>query len=91
MPNSPVAAHRARQSRQGLVRVEVTVHREDAALVRGVASALSDPARRDQARRLLAPEFGAPSTMSLKDLLASAPLDGIELERDKGLGRDVEL
>lgn len=91
MPNSSVTAYRARQSQRGLVRVEVTVHREDAALVRGVVSALLDPARRDDARRLLLRKFTAPAAPGLKALLASAPLDGIELERERDFGRDVEL
>src|SRR5579871_4925033 len=42
---SSVAMHRARKVRQGFVRVEVNVRKEDASLVRRVASALSDPSR----------------------------------------------
>jgi hypothetical protein len=42
---SSVARHRARRQLQGLVRVEVNVRKEDASLVRLVASALSDPSR----------------------------------------------
>ena len=91
MPKSTVAAHRARQSRRGFVRVEVTVHRDDAPLVRGVASALSDPARREDARRLLAPQFAGAPKLSLKELLAAAPLEGIDIERDRGFGREVEF
>ena len=33
----------------------------------------------------------APSKVSLKALLAAAPLDGIDLDRDLDLGRDVDL
>jgi hypothetical protein len=29
--------------------------------------------------------------MSLKALLAAAPLDGIDLDRDRDLGREVDL
>jgi len=32
-----------------------------------------------------------PLKTSLKELLASAPLDDIEIERDKSFGRDVDL
>ena len=78
---SSVASHRARLERQGLVRVEVNVRKEDASLVRRVASALSDPARRAEARVLLRQRFVEPSNVSLKALLASAPLDGIDLDR----------
>jgi hypothetical protein len=88
---SSVALHRARKGRQGFVRVEVSVHKEDANLVRRVASALSDPSRQSQARKLLRPAFAEPPKVSLKALLASAPLDGIDLDRSRDLGRDVDL
>jgi hypothetical protein len=73
------------------VRVEVTVRKEDAGLLRGVAAALTDPARRAEARALLHQRFAPPQEVSLKALLASAPLDGIDLERDRDIGRDVDL
>jgi hypothetical protein len=88
---SSVARHRARLERQGLVRVEVSVRKEDAGLVRRVAAALSDPARQAEARVLLRQRFVAPSNVSLKALLASAPLDGIDLDRSHDLGREVDL
>ena len=90
-PKSAVADHRARQTRKGFVRVEVNVCREDAGLVRGVASALCDPQRQAEARGLLQQRFAEPSKISLKALLASAPLDGIDLDRSRDLGRDVDL
>ena len=90
-PKSPVAIHRARKERQGFVRVEVNVRKEDASLIRRVATALSDPSRQAEAREILRQRFGDPSKMSLKALLASAPLDGIELDRTRDLGRDVDL
>lgn len=88
---SPVASHRARRERQGFVRVEVNVRKEDASLLRRVASALSDPARQAEARALLRQRFAEPSHASLKALLASAPLDGIALDRSPDPGRDVDL
>jgi hypothetical protein len=88
---SAVAIHRARKARQGFVRVEVNVRKEDASLVRRVASALSDPSRQGQARKLLRQGFAEPPNVSLKALLASAPLDGIDLDRGRDLGRDVDL
>ena len=88
---SSLATHRARMERQGFVRVEVNVRKEDASLVRRVASALSDPARQAEARALLRRRFVEPSHVSLKALLASAPLDGIELDRSPDPGRDVDL
>ena len=88
---SPLAKHRARMERQGLVRVEVRVRKEDASLVRHVASALSDPSRQAEARKLLRQRFVEPPKVSLKALLASAPLDGIDLDRSPAPGREVDL
>ena len=89
-PSSSVAKHRARKAREGLVRVEVSVRKEDASLVREVAAALSDPARQTAARALLYRRF-AETTPSLKALLASAPLEGIDLERSQDSGRETDL
>lgn len=88
---SPVAAHRARRSNEGYVRVEVSVRKEDAVLVRRVASALSDPVRQGEARATLRRTFADSAESGLKSLLASAPLDGIDLDRARDLGRDVDL
>lgn len=88
---SAIAGHRARMARRGFVRVEVSVRKEDASLVRGVAAALSDPSRRAEARLLLGRRFAEPAKTSLKALLASAPLDGIDLERSRDAGRAVDL
>jgi hypothetical protein len=88
---SSVATHRARMEQRGYVRVEVNVRKEDASLLRGVASALSDPLRQAEARRLLQQRFLEPGGVGLKALLASAPLDGIDLDRNPELGRDVDL
>jgi hypothetical protein len=35
--------------------------------------------------------FAEPAKTSLKALLAAAPLDGIEIERSRDGGRDIEL
>jgi hypothetical protein len=90
-PKSSLVSHRARMARRGFVRVEVNVSKDDASLVRRVAAALSDPARQASARTLLRQRFVEPPKASLKALLASAPLDGIDLDRGRDLGRDVEL
>jgi hypothetical protein len=88
---SSLAGHRARRERQGFVRVEVNVRKEDAGLIRQVAAALSDPTRQTEARQLLRRRFVQPPPVSLKTLLASAPLDGIDLDRGHDLGRKVDL
>ncbi len=89
--HSPLAQHRARKARQGFVRVEVNIRKEDAGLVRRIVAALSDPVRQAAARALLRQEFSEPAKVSLKALLASAPLERIEIDRSRDLGRDVEL
>ncbi len=95
MPSSqrkPVTAYRRRLKRRGVVRVEVHVRKDDAALVRGVAQALSDPAREAEARAMLRERFGANKRKGFKTLLATAPLEGIDLARERDLGRrDVAL
>ncbi|HEY3778678.1 MAG TPA: hypothetical protein VGL35_11535 [Rhizomicrobium sp.] len=73
------------------MRIEVNVRKEDANLVRRVASALSDPSRQLEARRLLRQRFVEPPKVSLKTLLASAPLEGIDLDRSNDPGREVDL
>jgi hypothetical protein len=88
---SSLAGHRMRMTHRGFVRVEVNVSKDDASLVRQVAAALSDPARQAAARILLRQRFVEPSKVSLKALLASAPLDGIDLDRGTDLGREVDL
>ena len=88
---SSLVNHRARLSRRGFVRVEVNVSKDDARLVRQVAAALSDPARQAAARLLLRQRFLEPPKVSLKELLASAPLDRIDLDRGPDLGREVDL
>ncbi len=89
--SASLAAHRTRMERRGLVRVEVTVSKEDAGLVRSVAAALSDPSRQSGARRLIQQRFVESPKVSLKALLASAPLDGITLDRSPDPGRELDL
>lgn len=88
---SSLVKHRPRMEPQGFVRVEVNVRKEDASLVRRVASALSDPSRQADARRLLRQGFAEPRKVSLKASLASAPFDGIDLDRNRVFGRNVDL
>lgn len=90
-PPSTVTQWRKRRQRQGYVRVEVQVRKEDAALVREVASALGDPARQADTRALLRERILPPRAGGLKALLAAAPLEGIDLDRPRDLGREVDL
>jgi hypothetical protein len=86
-----LTTYRRRLKRRGVVRLEVHVRKDDAALVRGVVTALTDPEREGEARALLRERFGSGKSSGLKALLASAPLEGIDLSRDRDLGRDVRL
>lgn len=86
-----LATYRRRLKRQGVVRLEVRVRREDAALVRGVVKALDDAVRATEARALLRDHFGTGMAKGLKALLAAAPLEGIDLSRERDFGRDVDL
>jgi hypothetical protein len=52
---------------------------------------LADPGRAAEARALLRGRFAPAPARSLKDLLASAPLEGVDLDRPRDAGRAVEL
>jgi hypothetical protein len=86
-----MATYRRRLKRRGVVRLEIHVRKEDVALVRCIVSALADPERESEARALLRERFGSGKAEGLKELLASAPLEGIALSRDRDRGRDVGL
>jgi len=87
-----VARHRKRLRRQGLVRLEVQAPREDAPLIRRIASALRRE-RDDVAavRARLNRALGSEDHLGLKELLAAAPLEGIGLERNRTPARPIEL
>ena len=65
---TPLDRFRRRQKRQGIVRVELQVRKEDVALVRSVAQALGDPAREAEARSLLQARFATPGAAGLSGL-----------------------
>lgn len=83
--------YRTRLRRKGLARVEVQVPKGDIALVRDLAKALSNPAQAEQVRAALKARKSIYSGMRFKEFLASAPLEGIDLTRDKDTGRDIDL
>lgn len=88
---SPVTRWRKRRQMQGFVRVEVQVRKDDVALVRNVAKALLDPDRESETRAILRERIAGSCSGGLKELLASAPLEGIDLERPRDFGRDAAL
>ena len=83
---SSVTKWRERRRRPGFARVEVQVRKEDASLVRDVAAALVGPERAAETRAISRERITAPRAGGLK-----APLDGIDLERSRELGRDTAL
>ncbi len=74
-----LSAYRRRQKQRGVIRLEVHVRKDDAGLIRKVAKALYDPVRATEARALLRECLGAPQANGLKELLAAAPLEDIDL------------
>jgi hypothetical protein len=74
-----------------VVRLEVHVRKADAALIRRIVKVLADPEQEAEARAVLRERFSRGGGKGLKALLAAAPLEGIELDRGRDLGRDVEL
>ncbi len=85
------AAYRDHLKREGMVRVEVHVREGDAPLIRGAAKALCDPELEGEARAVLREHFAAGPAKGFKGLLAAAPLEGIDLSRDRDTGRDLDL
>ena len=94
MPNNQdkaVKRYRKRLKRERWVRCEVMVRREDAPLVRKVAAILNDPERDTVARALIRERLEETPVSSLKSLLAAAPLEGIDIERPRDPGREIDL
>ena len=83
---TPVDTFRKRLRQKGMVRVEVHVLKDDAVLVKSVARALGNPKMAAEARTILKARFTKPAQAGLKALLASAPLEGVDLERPRDLG-----
>lgn len=86
---SPVTQWGKRRRLQGFGRVEVPVRREHAVLVRDVPAALVDPERETETetRAILRERIAAPRSGGFKALLASTPLEEIDLERPRDFGR----
>ena len=82
---------RKRLKQRGMARLEVNVRKADATLVRNVVRALVNPQQEQAARALLREHFGSRQVDGLKALLAAAPLEGINLSRERDFGRDVNL
>ena len=86
-----VRGYRDRLKRGGWVRCEVKVRRDDVELIRTVANALRDPDRHAATRALLRDRLGVPHPRGFKALLADCPLEGLDLDRPRDFGRDIEF
>ena len=77
-----IKSFRKRLKQRGMTRLEVNVRNDDAALVRNIVRALSIPEQERAARALLRKHFGSTQSEGLKALLAAAPPEGIDLNRN---------
>ena len=85
-----VVCHRKRQKSLGIVRVEVQVPAEDAALLKAAAKALKNPQRAHRTHTLLR-EIAASPAPTLKTLLTTGPdFEDLNLDRAQDLGRVSE-
>ena len=84
-----VTRFRNRLRHRGMVRLDLHVRKDDAGLVRNVVRALGSPDR-EQARAVLRCHFGGQAA-GLKALLAAAPLEGVDLGRQRDFSRKVDL
>ncbi len=95
MPSTQKTAvdnHRRRLREHGFSRLEVVVPKADKVLIKEVARRLRGaPEEADATRRQLTRLARGESEVGLKALLASAPLDGIDLERNRDTGREIDL
>jgi len=86
-----VQNHRRRLKQRGLKRVEVEAVETDAAMLQQLAKVLRGEGKNaNKARQRLSEIVGATGP-GLKDLLASAPLEGIRITRSRAPGRIIEL
>ena len=89
MTNSPTNTHGRQVKPHSTVTVQVQVRREYAGLMRGIAEALGDPGREAVLRDMLRTQVKPRKSGDFKALLAAAPLEGVDLERPRDLGREI--
>ena len=83
--------HRRRLKEKGLRRVEVEATDSDASLIKQLARLLRAGGEKAEEARQLLIEMTTPREPGLKELLASAPLEGIRIKRSRDTGRPIEL
>lgn len=83
--------YRRKRAREGFVRVEVQVMKEDASLIRSIAQSLADPSHASESRSFLKAHFANEPRKDFKAFLAEAPLEDEDIERSHETGRSVDL
>jgi len=83
--------HRRRLKEQGLRRVEVEATDSDASLIRQLARVLRAGGEKAEEARQGLIDMVSLQEPGLKELLASAPLEGIRIRRSRDTGRPIEL
>ena len=87
-----VARHRERQLNKGIVRLEINVPEHDRGLLRALAAELrAGGTIAGRIRNTLQSALAHKQKVSFKELLESAPMEGIEFERSRDPGREIEF
>jgi hypothetical protein len=87
-----VQEHRKRQAIKGIVRMELSIPDDDRELIRQTATNLRAGGEIAERTRLaLSAVLDPYEGMNLKELIESAPLGELELERSKETWRDIDL
>lgn len=82
--------HRKRQLENGIVRMEINIPEADRELMRKAAANLRAGGQiAENTRAALGSIVNPYEGMSLKELLESAPLEGLDLERSDETGREI--
>jgi hypothetical protein len=87
-----VARHRERQQQKGIVRLEINVPEQDRSLLRAAAAELrSGGLVAGRVRQALQSVLANSEPVSFKEFLESAPMEGVEFERSRDSGREIQF
>jgi hypothetical protein len=87
-----VRKHRLRQLKKGNSRMEINVPEADKELLRKVAANLrAGGLVAERTRAALGAMQNPYEGLNLKEMLELAPLDGVNLDRSRETGRDIEF
>ena len=86
--SSPIGRRRERNHRQTSARIVGQPNKGHAGLVQDAAATLCNSEPKSKVRATLRKKTAAARAQGFKELLESAPLDGIDIERSRDFGRD---